>query len=254
MPKLKSEPIRIESKSTHGWQVRFYYRLEGQVKYRSKLFSDGIHGGRDEAYAAAIAYRDAEYPRYANEYRDRAIEPYRRRDRRNNSGVPGIMFYEHEGKRGMNVHVRGHIPGEGNQLITKTLSLTKHGHKGAVREICKFRFEGLKRLHGRNNPYPSWQHLYNEIVDHVGAEYGLSRIKEPKKRGRKKRTEVGDGANTVLPTPANAATVSTSAEGIPGITQPTFDDRSILATPASTDVPGRVMNTDEDTASDTPLA
>lgn len=181
MPKLKSEPVRIDSPSTHGWQVRFYYQEDDKVKYHSKLFSDGVYGSKAKAYKAAIAYRDKVYPRYANAYRDRSLEPYRRADRRNNSGVPGIMFYAYTGKRGARMHVRGHIQDKDNRLLTKTLSLHKHGARAAVKAVCRFRYNGLRKLHGRTNPYPSWQRLYNEVVAHVGEAYNLKPIKEPRR-------------------------------------------------------------------------
>ena len=81
MPKLKNEPIRIETGNTRGWQVRFYYQKNGETKYHSKLFSDGVYGGKDEAYDAAIEYRDENQDTFTADYRDREIEPYRKRAR-----------------------------------------------------------------------------------------------------------------------------------------------------------------------------
>ena len=42
--------IRIDSKSTHGWQARAYTKAP---KYVSKLFSDAKHGGSVAAYRMA---------------------------------------------------------------------------------------------------------------------------------------------------------------------------------------------------------
>ena len=179
MPKLKSKPIRIETGNTNGWQVRFYYRSDdGETKYHSKLFSDGVHGGKDEAYQAAIQYRDENQDAFSEGMRDREIEPYRRRDRRNNSGVPGIMFYQYDAQDGTKHHVRAHVSDGEDNLRTKTLSLAKHGSEEAVKRVCKFRYEGLAKIHGTDNPYPSWQRLYNEIVSTVGEKYGLEPLKE----------------------------------------------------------------------------
>lgn len=101
MSKLKSEPVRIETGATRGWQVRFYYKSGGRTKYQSKLFSDSKCGGNDEAYEAAIRYRDEHSGALPEEYRDREIEPYRKRDRRNNSGVTGITFYKQNATSGV---------------------------------------------------------------------------------------------------------------------------------------------------------
>jgi hypothetical protein len=53
MPRAKGV-IRIDSDSTHGWQVRVYRH----GKTYSKLFSDRKCGGRDAAFEAACAYRE----------------------------------------------------------------------------------------------------------------------------------------------------------------------------------------------------
>ncbi len=180
MPKLKNEPIRIETDDTKGWQVRFYYQEDGKTKYHSKLFSDGVHGGKRAAYKEAVKYRDEHLDTFTADYRNREIEPYRKLDQRNNSGVPGIMFYEFDGTRGALVHVRAHVPGEDGKLRTKTLSLNRHGPSSAVKKACRFRYDGLKKLHGRNNPYPSWQRLYEEIYEAVGEQYELKPLKKAK--------------------------------------------------------------------------
>ncbi len=43
---------RIDSKSTHGWFVRTYR----YGKVNSKMYSDGVHGGRQKALTAARKY------------------------------------------------------------------------------------------------------------------------------------------------------------------------------------------------------
>ena len=49
---------RIDSKHTRGWFLRIYRR--GRV--HSKMFSDGVHGGREKALRIALAYKE-EYER-----------------------------------------------------------------------------------------------------------------------------------------------------------------------------------------------
>jgi len=46
---------RIDSKNTHGWYVRIY--LNGGV-FVSKLFSDRLHGGKQQALKDAQVFRD----------------------------------------------------------------------------------------------------------------------------------------------------------------------------------------------------
>ncbi len=49
---------RIDSRNTHGWFVRVY--RDGKI--HSKMFSDGVHEGREKALEAAQNYKD-EYER-----------------------------------------------------------------------------------------------------------------------------------------------------------------------------------------------
>jgi len=44
---------RLDNASAHGWWVRIYRGGGAQ-----KLFSDGVHGGREKALKAAIKWRD----------------------------------------------------------------------------------------------------------------------------------------------------------------------------------------------------
>ena len=45
---------RLDYQKTHGWWVR----IRRKSNPSSKLFSDGVYGGRDEALKAAKAWRD----------------------------------------------------------------------------------------------------------------------------------------------------------------------------------------------------
>lgn len=51
---------RMDYERTHGWWVRFQFGASqpGQREVLSKHFSDGTHGGKRKALAAAIAWRD----------------------------------------------------------------------------------------------------------------------------------------------------------------------------------------------------
>jgi hypothetical protein len=54
--------VRIDSETTHGWQVRWGYKSTGKrrhregdhaPRYRSKLFSDAVNGGNKGALREA---------------------------------------------------------------------------------------------------------------------------------------------------------------------------------------------------------
>jgi hypothetical protein len=54
--------VRIDSETTHGWQVRWGYKSTGKrrhrdgdhaPRYKSRLFSDAVHGGNKGALREA---------------------------------------------------------------------------------------------------------------------------------------------------------------------------------------------------------
>jgi len=65
---------RIDSSNTHGWYVRVY--ANGGV-FCSKLFSDRIFGGKEEALKAAFKYRDHNQE-VADKYKRDGRNPRRR--------------------------------------------------------------------------------------------------------------------------------------------------------------------------------
>ncbi|HED11730.1 MAG TPA: AP2 domain-containing protein [Caldithrix abyssi] len=91
---------RIDSKHTHGWYVRIY----GDKRVlTSKLFSDRLYGGKEEALANAIKFRDhnqmvadIKYPSSSRKKGLKTKPPVN-----NQSGVVGVHFTEklERGKR-----------------------------------------------------------------------------------------------------------------------------------------------------------
>jgi len=91
--KRKSYPgiSRIDSKHTHGWYVRVY--ANGGV-LKSKLFSDRLFGGKQDALDNAIKFRD-HYQMVAalhksNDYDSRRKPFYNQPPKNNTSGVVGV--------------------------------------------------------------------------------------------------------------------------------------------------------------------
>ncbi len=77
-----------DAKGMHAWIVT----VQRQDERVSRPFSDGVHGGRKEALAAAIAYRDLLLARHSQFEHQVWV---RSRLRRNNvSGIPGVGRYE----------------------------------------------------------------------------------------------------------------------------------------------------------------
>lgn len=144
MPRAKGV-IRIDSDSTHGWQVRVYRH----GKTYSKLFSDRKCGGREEAFEKARAYRDelnaevAAMPETA---------PRRRlilRNKGNTSGVVGISRTHKRDRRGVKheVYAVSWNPEPGVARGT-SFSIKRYGEEDAFRRACELRWNKMKEIYG----------------------------------------------------------------------------------------------------------
>ena len=163
MPRSKGI-IRIDSDSTHGWQVRVY--RHGRTY--SRLFSDRKVGGKEEAYQAAVAYR-AELEAEVDQLP--APPPRRRlvqRNRNNSTGVVGISRTYKRDRRGVRheVYAVSWNPEPGVARGT-SFSLKRYGEDTAFRLACKLRWEKMKEIYGDRYTVPSYLDLYRqkEAVD-----------------------------------------------------------------------------------------
>lgn len=161
--------IRIDSDSTHGWQVRVY--RDG--KTYSKLFSDKKCGGRDAAFEAASAYREqlveevAELPAAPRQRR------LVRRNKGNTSGVVGISRTFKRDRRGVRheVYAVSWNPEPGVARGT-SFSIKRYGEDTAFRLACQLRWEKMKAIHGDRYDVPSYLDLYRNksAVDERAVE------------------------------------------------------------------------------------
>ena len=84
------------SGATHGWQVRGRATRKGRGKrasYKSRMFSDNVYGGRDEALAAAEKFYEniKNDPEWFPPVRTAEQPPYHYKlSRANKSGVNGV--------------------------------------------------------------------------------------------------------------------------------------------------------------------
>jgi len=76
--------VRIDHKSTHGFQVR----VPLQPKPVSRFFADGVYGSQNKALRSAKAWRDGTFKKHGlNPSTRRSI---RRSNSRNRTGVVGV--------------------------------------------------------------------------------------------------------------------------------------------------------------------
>lgn len=163
MPRAKGV-IRIDSDSTHGWQVRVYRH----GKTYSRLFSDRKHGDREKAFQAAVAYRTELEEEVAKLPDQPARRRLIRRNRNNTSGVVGISRTYKQDRRGIRheVYAVSWNPEPGVARGT-SFSIKRYGEDTAFRMACKLRWEKMKEIYGERYDVPSFMDLYRKkaLVD-----------------------------------------------------------------------------------------
>jgi len=140
------KPKDNPQKGTHGWQVRGS-KARG---YHSKFFSDGVHGGRQQALEAAREYRiqyEQEHPTEAN--RMQYPHGFRVGDPliNNKSGVTGVYRSQdiktlRNGDVSVNYYWAAFCPigpsGQRNKW-SKTYHVNKYGEEEAKQLAIEFR-------------------------------------------------------------------------------------------------------------------
>jgi hypothetical protein len=177
MPRAKGV-IRIDSDSTHGWQVRVYRH----GKTYSKLFSDRRHGGKEEAFRRATGYRKsleqevAALPEAAP--RRRLISS----NKNNATGVVGISRTFKRDRRGIKheVYAVSWNPEPGVARGT-SFSIKKYGEEAAFKLACKLRWEKMKTIYGDRYEVPSFLDLNRQKREVDGQAVRAAR---PRRNGR----------------------------------------------------------------------
>ncbi|NNF56947.1 MAG: AP2 domain-containing protein [Rhodothermaceae bacterium] len=163
MPKAKGV-IRIDSDSTHGWQVRVYRH----GKTYSKLFSDRKSGGKEEAFQQAVEYRKSLEAEVAAMPESAPRRRLIRRNKNNSTGVVGISRTFKRDRRGVKheVYAVSWNPEPGVARGT-SFSIKKYGEDTAFKMACKLRWEKMKAIYGDRYRVPSYLDLYRQkgVVD-----------------------------------------------------------------------------------------
>lgn len=116
---------------THGWQVRVSF----QGRRRTKFFADRKYGGREEALAAAVVYRDE---LLAEREAMRQAGPLERRPQeRSTSGVAGIRL----AFKGDAAYIEANWVDERGRSVS-SFSVDRWGLRKAVWQACKARALG----------------------------------------------------------------------------------------------------------------
>ncbi|MDX1439279.1 MAG: hypothetical protein R3284_05190 [Rubricoccaceae bacterium] len=158
MPRAKGI-IRIDSDSTHGWQVRVY--RHGRTY--SKLFSDKKSGGKTEAFEQAKAYRKQLEEKIAALPESAPRRRLIHRNKKNSSGVVGISRTFKRDRRGTKheVYAVSWNPEPGVARGT-SFSIKKYGEDEAFKKACRLRWQKMKDIYGDRYNVDSYMDLYRQ--------------------------------------------------------------------------------------------
>ena len=134
---------RVDTASTHGYQVRFMRR--GYVT--EKFFSDSIFGGKRKALAAARKLRD-KLEKESSHYSRKEVA--RIKSVRNTSGVVGVRLAEEvkldlPSKPVYRYWVAQWSPEPGVRR-TRRFSINKYGDKAAYKKAVAARKKGVREM------------------------------------------------------------------------------------------------------------
>ena len=130
---------RMDHGNTHGWWVRVY---KDSKPVESKLFSDGVHGGKAKAKLAAQAHRDKVVkknkivPVHMRKTREHSV------DRRSTSGMVGVTLSVADKAGSLRVHWSARFMEKGKQRNV-SFSVRKYGYEGAFRKALRVRCDAI---------------------------------------------------------------------------------------------------------------
>lgn len=130
--------------NTHGWWVRVY---KDSKPVDSKLFSDGVYGGKEKAKKSAQQHRDKVVKKYKivpvhlRKTREHSV------DSRSTSGIVGVTLSMADKAGSLRVHWSARFMEKGRQRNI-SFSVRKYGYEGAFRNALSARYKAI----GQNVP------------------------------------------------------------------------------------------------------
>jgi hypothetical protein len=137
---------RVDSpkNGTYAWIVVLTRNRESFRKH----FTDGIHGGREQALAAAIAYRDEIVARFAPLKRSEYVSVLRKN---NTSGHPGVRL-NRDSEGNPLYWAASWVPQAGAKAKVVKFSVAKYGFERAKELAVRARADGVAQMDGYYKP------------------------------------------------------------------------------------------------------
>lgn len=163
---------RMDHGNTHGWWVRVY---KDSKPVESKLFSDGVHGGKEKA------------KRQAQEHRDKIVQKHKivpvhlRKthehsvDRRSSSGMVGVTLSVADKAGSLRVHWSARFMEKGRQRNV-SFSVRKYGYEGAFRKALKTRCDAIESAMPRGLKPPAPSRTLQRWMKSEGINPAINRV------------------------------------------------------------------------------
>ncbi|HEC19814.1 MAG TPA: AP2 domain-containing protein [Gammaproteobacteria bacterium] len=156
---------RMDHGNTHGWWVRVY---KDSRPVESKLFSDGVYGGKNKAKLAAQEHRDKVVkknkivPVHMRKTREHSV------DCRSTSGLVGVTLSVADKGGSLRVHWSARFMEKGKQRNV-SFSVRKYGYEGAFRKAVRARSEAIGTTVPRGLTPPAPSRELKKWIKSVGA-------------------------------------------------------------------------------------
>ncbi len=163
---------RMDHGNTHGWWVRVY---KDSKPVESKLFSDGVHGGKLKAKKLAQEHRDLVVkkhkviPVHLRKTREHSV------DKRSTSGIVGVTLSVVEKAGSLRVHWSARFMDKGRQRNV-SFSVRKYGYEGAFRNALKMRCEAIERSVPRALKAPAPAKVVQHWMKKHDINPGINRV------------------------------------------------------------------------------
>ena len=137
---------RVDSpkNGTYAWIVVLTRNRESFRKH----FTDGVHGGREQALAAAIGYRDEIVARFAPLKRSEYVSVLRKN---NTSGFPGVRLNRDAESQPL-YWAASWVPQAGAKAKVVKFSVAKYGFERARELAVRARADGVAQMDGFYKP------------------------------------------------------------------------------------------------------
>lgn len=152
--------INQPERKTVGWYVRVTFNNQ----QRSKFFSDHVHGGKEKALEAAIAYRNEVEGELGKPRTERLVIAH---NSRNRTGIMGVrrktkVIKTKTGERVVNNVYEVTWNPEPGRLRRTWVSIDEYGEEAALRKACAIRREKEREMFG-DVVKPNWTRSFKKL-------------------------------------------------------------------------------------------